>query len=994
MPAFMLMGWALAGSAIASINTTVPYSVRIWQTDDGLPQNPVYAIAQTQDGYLWIGTHGGLARFDGLRFTVVADKAVPGLRHAWITALAATRDGSLWIAGDGCGLFHFKDGAFTHFSEAEGLPGKQPRCLLEAKDGALWIGGEDGLSRYQNGKFANFTENDGLGSKSVRALCEDRQGAIRVATGRGLSGLNQEGSLGTIYFGAGATSNSLKSVCEDRSGRLWVASPLGVTCLEENGRVFYGVSEGLPGNLATVICQDRSGEIWVGTYNGLAGLIDGKVVSRPMTEAGFGDLVYTIFEDQEENLWVGARDGLYRIRPARLTAYTRREGLSADNVMSICEDRSGAIWIATWGGGVNRLMSGNIKVYDSANGLTHDQCLCLHQGQDESLWIGMDHGGGLNRLTNGSSNLFPRQPWLGDVAVRVIHQDRKGSLWIGTHKGLYVLKPKTTQLGCDFMTDKVESYTPQNGLAGGNVMAICEDHQGQCWVGTDGGLSCWEGASFVNYTTRQGLSDNAVDAIYEDSENTLWIGTKSGGLNRFKTGRFTAFTSREGLFSDEIYEIVEDDFGYFWMSCRNGIFRVSKSQLEDFARGAAKSVTSTSFGKADGLLSVQCNGVAKPAGWKGNDGRLWFPTIRGAVAVQSRIKTNDRPPPLVIEHIVADNKRLSAPLDEWTSAGPGNQSRPLSIPPGRGEIEIQYTALSFQGPEKIRFKYMLEGINSGWVDAGTLRAARYNNIGPGTYTFRVIACNNDGVWNDIPATVTLHLLPHFWQRWTFKLALGAAFGLILGAVYRARVARLREIERLRIQIAADLHDDVGSRLTKVAMVTEMAGRQISETDTAKPFIQNISATTREIIQAMDEIVWTINPRNDTLDNLANYIFQYAQEYFQNTAVRCRLDFPAHLPDTSISTQERHNLFMAVKEALNNALKHAQAGEVRIGLAATDGRLSITITDNGRGFSPDQALSSGNGLRNMKLRLERIGGRLVLESKPSSGTTIRMEAVMN
>jgi signal transduction histidine kinase len=298
--------------------------------------------------------------------------------------------------------------------------------------------------------------------------------------------------------------------------------------------------------------------------------------------------------------------------------------------------------------------------------------------------------------------------------------------------------------------------------------------------------------------------------------------------------------------------------------------------------------------------------------------------------------------------------------------------------------------LSYRAPEKNRFKYWLEGVDSTSIDAGQGRVARYYGLAPGHYRFHVIACNNDGVWNETGSTLALVLQPQYWQTWWFKLAVLAVAASLLTALYQARVRRLREIENLRVQIAADLHDDVGARLTKVAMVTELVDRETPGTDRSKPNIQNISRTTREVIQAMDEIVWTINPKNDSLENLANYIFQYAQDYFQNSGVRCRLDVPAKLPDYPMSTQQRHNLFMAVKEAMNNVLKHARATDVRVGLAMADSRLTITIADNGCGFSLEKPPASGDGLENMKQRLARIGGQLVLDSKPGGGTRIQME----
>ena len=960
------------------------YNIRIWQTDDGLPQNSVFTLAQTPDGYLWVGTHEGLARFDGEHFFVVDEPQAPELKHGWITALCLCRDGSLWIASDGNGLTRLKGGTVAHFTEAQGLPSNQTRCLLEAGDGALWVGTENGVACYRNGQFTRFTDRQGLGDNSVRALCQDRQGIIRVATKRGLSSLSKPGRFSNLMLGTNWNANAARYVCEDSQGNIWVGATEGLNCLGGKQKRVYGPGDGLADRVINCIFEDHRHQLWVGTYSGLSRIIDGEVVPCSGTETVFGDLVNTVFEDREGTLWVGGRDGLSRLTPARFKTYATEQGLPRNNVMSVCEDPSGTLWVGVWDGGLNALRDDRITTYPTPDVLARDSVLSLEQGRD-GLWIGMDFTGGLNRFTDGRRIAVPKPAGLLNAPIRVIHEDRHGVLWIGTSSGLNV---------CD--QGKCSLYARTNGLAGDTVFVVYEDRAGHEWIGTDGGLSYWSEDHFTNYTTSQGLSHNVVDALYEDSSQTLWIGTRGGGLNRFKDGKFTACTTQQGLFSDEIYEILEDDFGYFWMTCRQGIFHVARRDLEELAEGAIRHVDCVVFGKADGLLSVQCNGVAKPAGWKARDGRLWFPTIRGVVAVETRIKTNDQPPPVAIESVLADRKEVSTPVmvSRWPSPSLTNlASGALTIPPGRGELEIRYAALSLQAPEKNRFKYRLEGADSGWIDAGGQRAARYYNLAPGNYRFQVTACNNDGVWNLTGAAVALVLQPHYWQTWWFKLASVLPVGLLLTGLYRFRVARLREIERLRIQIAANLHDDVGARLTKVAMVTEFVDRETSAADRVKPHVQTIARTTSEIIQAMDEIVWTINPKNDTLENLANYIFQYAQEYFQDTGVRCRLDFPAQLPEYAVSTEARHNLFMAVKEALNNVLKHAGATDVQIGLAVADEVIRLNIADNGRGFEPGAVRPGGNGLANMKQRLDRIGGRLVLESKPGSGTRLQMEAAL-
>ena len=951
----------------------VRYDIRVWQTDEGLPQNSVNAIAQTSDGYLWVGTREGLARFDGIHFTAVDEAAAPHLKSASISALCVSRDGSLWIASESNGLTRLKDGTFTHFLKSDGLPDNQVQCLLESRDGVLWIGAETGLARFRDGGFTLFPEADLLHNNSIKALHEDAQGILRVATVTGLVSVNRDGSASVNNFGIGPVVGIFKSVCVDQSGSIWLGTTDGLICLADGKPGSYAANKTVPEKITTVIHEDRVGQLWVGTYGGLTRRIGGALAQQWwLNKSGVDDVINTIYEDREQNLWIGGRDGLYRLSPARFVNVTMQDGLTGNNVVSLLEDREGVMWFATWGNGVTRLKGGRFTSITTSNGLSYDKVLSLGNSRTGSLWVGMDFIGVLNRLPATLSNDFPRPGGMFNSAIRVIHEDKAGALWVGTGKGLNII-----------FGNQVAAFTTTNGLAGNDVTAICEDQHERLWIGTDGGLSCWTGNGFTNLITEQGLSNNRINAIYADAMGELWIATRGGGLSRFKAGKLTSYTTKEGLFNDDVYEVLEDASGHLWMSCRRGIFRVSRSEFDDFDRGKIQRINCISFGREDGLATEQCNGVAKPAGWKSRDGRLWFATIRGAVAVEPNVRVNDLLPTVIIEKIVVDQKVL------WANGVRQPDAAALNIPPGSGRIEIHFTALSLRAAEKNRFKYQLEGLDDEWVDAGHQRVANYPNVGPGTYRFLVVACNNDGVWNESGAELALHVMPYFWQTWWFRGVLVMLSILLLVAFYQARVARLRGLADLRIRIAQDLHDDVGSRLTRVAMVTELADRETPAGGPGKSHIQNITRTVRDITRAMDEIVWTINPRNDSLENLANYIFHYAQEYFQDTGVRCRLDLPHDLPDRLVTTEERHNLFMAVKEALNNILKHAGATEVRIALTIVEKRMMIVITDNGRGVSEGLSDPTGVGMLNMKQRLETIGGKFDLESSPSSGTTVTM-----
>jgi signal transduction histidine kinase len=601
----------------------------------------------------------------------------------------------------------------------------------------------------------------------------------------------------------------------------------------------------------------------------------------------------------------------------------------------------------------------------------------------------------LDQLKDGKVTVYGPANGLSFPLVLSTCEGRDGSLWLGTSKGLSCLK-----------NGKFINYTSANsGLPGDSIRAICEDHAGRLWFGTEKGLSRWEEGSVINFTLKEGLSDNVVNALYEDKEQTLWIGTESGGLNRYKSGRFTAYTSQQGLFSDRILEILEDDHGWLWMSCYKGVFRIHKKDLDNLDQGRAEIVSCIAYGKADGMESAQCNGVAKPAGWKAQDGRLWFPTTKGLVVANPNLKLNEIPPPVFIEQIIADKKKIGmekgwgvAQNSNWNNAVLADDQSAITLPPGGGELEFQYGALSFSSPEKDRFKYKLEGVDSDWIDAGTRRLAHYNNIYPGHYRFHVKASNNDGVWNETGTAIALELLPHFWQtKWFLGLTALATIGIVGGTARYMSWKKLRRklallevqnsLEKERARIARDIHDDLGCSLTQITMLSdesEKGGEREYRANTRK-----ISTTAREMARSLDEIVWAINPEYDTLEGLVNYLSRSADEFLEDTTIRSRLKAPAVLPSCVIAADVRHDLFFAFKEALNNSVKHAGASEIQIEFLSEPAQFQIIIADNGTGFDLASPQADGNGLKNMRQRLATIGGQFEISSRPGWGTKIKM-----
>jgi signal transduction histidine kinase len=516
-----------------------------------------------------------------------------------------------------------------------------------------------------------------------------------------------------------------------------------------------------------------------------------------------------------------------------------------------------------------------------------------------------------------------------------------------------------------------------------------------------GGLGRLRDGALKQFRKHDGLSSDFLQSLKLDADGTLWIGTSGGGLNRMRHDKFAAITHTNGLADNVICHIEEDNGGYFWMSSHNGIMRVAKTELKACADGQTNWVDCLNYGKGEGLPTLECSGGMQPAGCKTSDGRLWFPTSKGLVAIDpSDVKKNQLPPPVVIEELLVDGH----PLPDLQRA-----NSPLQIPPGRHRFEFRFTGLSFTVPEKVRFKHRLEDLESDWSEPDSKRSADYSYIAPGDYTFRVMACNNDGVWSEKQAALRFTVLPLFWQTWWFRMLYlisgGAAVAATVVFAMRRRLERKlerleqqRALERERARIAKDIHDDLGASLTRISMLSQSARSELDQSDAASD-LDRIYDTARELTRAMDEIVWAVNPQHDTLDSLATYLGKFAQDFLAAAHIKCRLDVPMQLPTWPLTAEIRHNLFLAFKEALNNAVKHARTSEVWISLAINGMGFTLQLEDKGCGFASNAAgngspgdparLSSGYGLVNMRRRLAEIGGHCEIQSTRGTGTRVAL-----
>lgn len=966
-------GWTVASPAAAN------YSTRLWQMEDGLPHNIVQAITQTRDGYLWVGTREGLARFDGVRFQPVELSSESP--HPSVRCLVEGADGSLWIGTEDAGLFRSQAGRISRLPAPDGARTYSVYALHRSGD-ALWIASSAGVLRWADDALQRQSDFRNL----VESLCVDPAGGVWLA-GDGLRRL--DGAAEKYPVRAGALPRDVRVAYCNPGGTFWLAAESrGLTELCDGVAAYHHKAEGRAGFVSAIL-QDHSGVLWVGTYLGLSWFVDGVFVNETEPDDPTYH-IFAIFEDREGGVWVGSEAGLTRYAPKAFKSYTRRDGLTLPSVVTVCASRDGSIWVGQHGGGLSHFVDGRFVPFGRAEGLSSEFVMALCEGRDGSLWVGTDYGNALNRIQDGQVTHYgPAQGFVTAVATALV-EDGGGRLWIGTRDGLQC-----------FEEGRFTNYLTGHGLSHNKINALCPGGAGGLWIGTSGGLSRWRDGVFTNLAATAPQLKTTILSLHEDGDGILWIGTLGDGLFRFHDGQTRVFSLHTGLFSDSIYAVLEDHRGNLWLNSSRGVFRVAKAGLDAVAAGRQPKVSSIAYGKADGVIGIgQYREVTQPAACKSRDGRLWFRTTQGVAVVDpARITPNETPPPVVIEEIIADRQPLA-------HSPPSAPDTPVIVPKGRGELEIRFTALSLRAPEKNSFRYQLEGVDPDWVEAGNRRSAYYNKVAPGDYRFRVAACNNDGVWNEAGATVRLHVEPHFWETpWFFATCTMLAIGGIVSAAAGVTRARMRRelqrleqqhaIERERARIARDMHDELGAKLTRISFQGASARRGLENPAIAGPQIEKMAQTARELVASLDEIVWAVDPENDTLENLVRYICRHAGEFFENSPVACEFAIPTALPAHRLASDARHSLFLATKEALTNVLKHAQARRVRIQVTPRGGELEIEITDDGVGIpeaaAPAEAAASGrragHGLANMRERLAALGGRAEI-TRLETGTRVR------
>lgn len=800
-----LLGLALLGIALppAAAETAPPLSRYVQETwQEELPQSTVHAVLQGRDGYLWLATYEGLVRFNGVSFRVYDRASVPAMKSSAVWSLSEDRDGTIWAGTIGGGLVRKRGDDFRSLTSTDGLLSDLVYSVLQDRNGVLWIGTNRGVNRLRDGRLEAFGREHGFGDRPVRALAETLDGTVWAGSdGDGLFRFS-EGKWTRIGAAEGLAHPSVCALRAAPDGSLWLGTYAGVQLLEAGRFRTFGADAGLPNLRVWSLLVDRQGTLWVGTEGGgLSRLRGGRFDTLRSGDGMPNDLVRGIAQDLEGNLWVGSNGGLTRLRLGTFAAYRARHGLTSEFVRTVLEDSGGRIWAGTDGGGLHRLEGDRLVTVPLPGGPGRELIRATAEGQDGTIWVGTA-GAGLVRLRGGESRLYAGPEGLRNTYVRSILAARDGTVWVGTNENVYRVRG-----------DRLEPLSADSRLAR-PIVALAERRDGGIWVGTStGGVVGLRGTEIRVWGREQGLPAEGIFSLLEDPDGSLWVGTQLG-LCRIRGDRVDRFGSQAGVPEDAIFSILDDGNGSLWLSGNRGVLRVSRTGLEEFARGSHRPVPLHRFGRADGMPSRQCNGSSQPAGFRGRDGRLWYATAGGiAVVDPQRIVRNPVPPGLAIESVLVDGDARDA-------------GGTLSLPPGTRRVEIQFAALSFSAPERVRCRYRLEGFDEAWRGADGTRRAEYTSLSPGPYRFVVTAANEDGVWNQAGISLPIRQRPSLHQnRWFLGAAIGIVlFGTLVSYRWRVRhlTARQAWLERVVEQKTHALVDEVKR--------TEEANARLAETN--------------------------------------------------------------------------------------------------------------------------------------------------------------------
>jgi signal transduction histidine kinase/ligand-binding sensor domain-containing protein len=1016
------------------------YVVRVWGADDGLTEGSVTDVAQTPEGYLWVGTlFGSVLRFDGTRFVRYNSANTPIFSLKWgVPKLMVDQCGRLWISMVNGGLTSWdQDGfhaALASVTQPDRILWSSPDSIIFAFGDGKWLVGQKSRSQwnwqtvtppdaapqaqscadaqgsiwyFQNGnkigiwtwgKTTSLGPVPGLENQTLKVMTADAKGRILIGTDQTLATW-ETNHFETITPTNGEAVLNIKRIIPSGDGNIWVeANGRMRRCA---GRQWLAESDGWNREIGKrkklyFLHGDNEGGLWSGVSDlGLIHVAVNGGFRRLTTEDGLpSNTIHYACEDRDGDIWTGyERGGLVQIRRRVFQNIDKNQGLSDSLINTVSEDTQGAVWIGTHSGVVSRYKDGTCTNL-TLPGTTRGEDSCAAADTFGRIWIGAQYIGLL--LYDGENmQLIVSQTQLGGYP-RLLLPAHDGSLWLGTLWSIIQI----TNANYTF------KYTSQD--VGGHPTALAQTTDGTIWAGTLGGyLLRWDGKQFESVAPPKQKSLGRIWALWPAPDGSLWAGTEEGGLLHWVTNRFYRYTTQDGLPSDSITLIQGDAQGNLWLGTRAGVARILSGAITSFENGEIHNVPVSVYGKADGLMTIGSAIIYEPNSWLGHDGTLYFAMSDSVAEVKSaQIHVNQLPPTLALEEMAADDKLVwPENVGEVLTVSGINNSFQTATPniqvgPGRGDLEFQYTGLSLGSPAHVRFKYRLEGLENNWNDAGSERKAIYRHVPPGRYVFRMMACNSDSVWSGDTALLAITVKPHFYQTaWFIGTAIVLTVAVLSFSVAMAMRRRMHlrfeqlenqhQLERERSRIAEDLHDELGAGLTEIGLLGGLLRDPARLAARKQEALERIVQRCNDLIVSLDEIVWAVNPRNDSVNSLGGYLCRYAQNFLEPTTIRCRLEMQEAQPDYPLNSEQRHNLFLAFEEALTNVVRHSGATEVQIKISADNNEgLFIRMEDNGRGLPSDIA-EGANGLKNLRRRLAQIGGKCDITSQHGCGVSIRL-----
>ena len=957
----LLFPWAFALDPTHDIAQSVH---RIWQNQPGLSQSTINVVTQTSDGYLWLGTPSGVVRFDGSRFASVPALEEASLGDFWARTIVEDSARRVWmISSNDFKLIRVDGDGVKLLSGNDGQPFKEASCVASGRSGEIWVCTPGGLARFQDGKWRVY--QDGPKGRQMVA-CTAPDNTVWTAGG----------STITSWDGTAFATHKLTSVPADTTmrtllcatdGSLWVGTRDGLVQLKDGEEHLYSFLSGLADNAINSLAEGRGGNLWIGTSNGLSRFHDGVFDTYGYREGLSQSTVFSLFEDREGSLWVATKHGLNQFMDGAAARFTKNEGLPSDNVGPLLEDHRGKLWAATLDGGLAR--------FDGVHfiPITHfsdNRVITLAETTDGALWAGTDRG--LMRLEDGQTReTYTTEQGLPSNRIRSLFRDHSGTLWAGTERG-----PARFDHG---------RFVQDPGLAKIRrlpIVAMGETRDGQMLFTVErGGVYL-----FSNGALREMMDGDApvrdVDAFYTDQEGLVWMAATANGLRMWRDGKISRFQVRDGLFDGEIYGVLPDRQGHLWMSCSKGFFSVRRSELLDFAAGKIPKITSSPFSPLDGLRTIEGTQGVQPVGAATPDGQLWFSSTYGVLAFGPRSGIRDvPPPPVVIEEVSVNGETVP-------------QNRIRNLAPGQKNLEFDYTAPTFLTPDRTTFRYILEGYDRNWIEAGTRREAFYTNLPPGKFRFRVTACSLFVPCNEAGAAIEFDLLPSFYQRVWFLPFCAVLLGMFGWLAYQVRIRQMREQFGLvlaeRSRIARELHDTLIQGFSGITMQMQaMVGRLRSPEE--KLSLNEIIRDAGECLRETRRSVAGLRASAGASPGLAVAIADAARQITQERNIRLKLSLdetPSELP-----AEVKYNLLCIAQEAVANSVKHSGARTIEIALSCSSRDLRLSVRDDGRGMprGGNPGAQAGHyGLIGMQERASQIGAEFELVSAPGRGTRISVQ----